>query len=55
MEHCIGLQASDLGKSADALHLPLSWVRTLLRRTVTLKVLRATGLPTGPAFLTMTS
>ncbi len=45
MERCVGLQASDLDKLADALHLRLSWVRTLLRWTVTLGVLRATGLP----------
>ncbi|MBO0784071.1 MAG: hypothetical protein J2P37_35135 [Ktedonobacteraceae bacterium] len=49
------MQASDLGKSTDALHLLLSWVRALLHQTFTLGVLRAIGLPTDPAFLTMAS
>lgn len=44
------LHASNLGKATDALHLLLSWVRAFVRRTVTLSGVRATGLPTGPAF-----
>ncbi len=51
MERRVSLQAADLGKSADVLHLPLSWVRALLRWTVTLGVLRATGLPNRSSLL----
>ncbi len=45
MKHLVRAQTSDLGKLADTLYLPLSRVRAPSRRTVTLVVSRATGLP----------
>ncbi|WIG59998.1 MAG: hypothetical protein OJF49_002746 [Ktedonobacterales bacterium] len=53
MGRCGGTYASDLDVSADEVHLLLSWVLALMRRTVALSALRVIGLPTDPAFLTL--